>query len=92
MNKKYWLWIGIIGAIISVPIYFLKGTDGNLADAINYFYLPTTMYVLSGPGMILGTRLILGQIIVVALNGFAYGALIGWLYGKIKNRNKIKIV
>ncbi|OGI95724.1 hypothetical protein A2917_00170 [Candidatus Nomurabacteria bacterium RIFCSPLOWO2_01_FULL_42_17] len=88
MKTKYWLWIGLMCGIISVPIYLFKGTDGNLADAINYFYLPTTMYVLSGPGMILGTMPILGQIIVVILNGFAYGALIGWIYGKIKNRNK----
>ena|SRR3989338_3707199 len=89
-TKRYWLWIGLVCAIISVPIYLLsEGADGRLADFISYFYLPTIAFVLSGPGMIIGGRPIVGQIIVVLLNGFLNGAIIGWIYGKIKSRKQL---
>jgi hypothetical protein len=88
-QKRYWLWVGLASAIISVPIYLLNGTDNNLSNVIDGFYFPTTLYILSGPGMILGERPVTEQVIAVLLNGFLYGATIGWLYAKIKSRRQV---
>ncbi len=78
-QKRYWLWVGVLGAIISIPAVFFQQID-----AINYIYLPAVLYNLSGPGMVIGSRPAVLVFLAFMTNGFIYGALIGWVGGKIK--------
>lgn len=73
MNKEYWLKGGIIGFILSV-IYVFLSSFGNF---------------ISVDGSING---FIGDLLLMFLVmipfGFLPGVIIGWIYGKIKNRNK----
>jgi hypothetical protein len=85
MNKKYWLWIGIIGAILSILVYQFIGLN---PDWVSYVFLPAVLYIVSGPGMIMGGRSLLETYLAFAANGFIYGAIIGLIFMKVKNRQR----
>lgn len=87
MTKKYWLRGGVTGVILALcavilPYVFQCIDDPicNAAEFINDF---------GGLADWLGPGLSLLFLLLNVLPGFLLGTLLGWLYGKIKNRNKI---
>lgn len=87
---SYWLRGGLIGNLVSLLVIPLLFWDplSIWTDAILYVYFPTTIYYFTGgsPAFLFGSRPLPGTFIVFMINGFVYGAIIGWLYGKWKNR------
>lgn len=76
MQNRYWLRGGIIGAIV----YAITGSGLVHVEPINSaLYLPL-MFI---PG-VYGSEIIL-PIGIVA--GLITGSIVGWLYGKIRNRS-----
>ena len=88
MKKRYWLNGGIAGTIIAIiiSIYFASqnsciglyanpnGTFGTVCPKVNIFLnLQNSIYI---------------ELITVIVF-FLVGALLGWLYGKIKNRKRV---
>lgn len=79
--KKYWLRGGIIGGVFGIipPI------------AVSIKFLPNLWYSQESFALFVGfvLPLLLIQLIIFVMPGIIIGAFFGWLYGKIKNRNKI---
>ncbi len=82
MNKKYWLRGGMIGAILTFLHVVIIGTS-----IMNNLFFPAKLilhkiYFLGGqPSYAITVSYI--------ISGFVYGAIIGWFYGKIKNRDSV---
>ena len=72
---------GNFGAILSVLIYRFIGLN---SDWISYIFIPAVIYIISGPGMIIGGRSLVKTYLAFAVNGFVYGAIIGMVIAKIK--------
>ena len=96
MNKKYWLRGALIGVIIYLLLFIIwtiisEQLIGFVAvDIITLVaFLPASIlfFVL---GIYFEKSPLLYPIIYALLagQGFVIGAIISWLYGKIKNRNK----
>lgn len=84
MQKRYWLRGGILGvfliAVMSVGLAF----SGILYIPDNPFYWIVNLVVTNYDG-----SPYLGAIfwMVYILESFIFGSVLGWLYGKIKNRS-----
>ncbi|MCX6717859.1 MAG: hypothetical protein NTU76_04290 [Candidatus Taylorbacteria bacterium] len=90
MNKKYWLWGAIIGIIISFGAFYYLDNIGDSAF-VNIPFFPAIIVSLLLFGLNDGSSG-LGPLLVFLVYGFIVGAIIGWLYGKIKNRkNEINV-
>ena len=77
MNKRYWLKGGVVGSIVGILIILLIQLTAHQSGYDIQFqgkYLVSLLTVALG-GPIIG--------------GFVIGSIAGWLYGKIKNRNKV---
>jgi len=98
MNKKYWLRGATIGVIfhivLSVLLLSLVGihptNNNDLVAWIfpNVFLAIPIMPIISIEGFdsVFGEWTVLWWLVFY---WFAVGAFFGWLYGKIKNRNKV---
>ncbi|HEY4511653.1 MAG TPA: hypothetical protein VJH55_02320 [Candidatus Paceibacterota bacterium] len=79
MNKKYWLrgglWTGIILSLWNLiyMVFFPRCFGGGCTykDVLNTPIFPYVLALSAG----------------IFVCGFAAGSVLGWLYGKIKNRN-----
>jgi hypothetical protein len=81
--KKYWLRGAITGSIIILLNYLLIGPFGPLGFLFSLpWYLLEKIYFLSFPPSSV-------EFISYILTGFACGAVIGWIYGKIRNRKQV---
>ena len=95
MKKKYWLRGGILLLIIGIVINFVElfvlntGTCLNLStlggDDTYGTGLPIWCHILS-PGAYLPIPFI--GLIIFLVVWFFYGTILGWIYGKIKNKNQ----
>lgn len=98
MKKRYWLRGGIIGLIIfgvliALTILVPHGDMGNLPGWILLF-LALPVYIMLGilerfSSFRSGFGPISGFLILTIPYSFVFGSILGWLYGKIKNRNKV---
>lgn len=101
MKKKYWLVGGIIGLVLYVLltiilIPFGSSSCGGGFFCVYYWFYPTLITLpVTYPfaGLVSkfnqsGIFILIGAVLVY----FIVGAIIGWSYGKIKNRSKIKII
>lgn len=95
MNRKYWLRGGAIATIIVIVISLL----GILIRPFGIILIPGILTnILIDELLIGGTMknptfpegtLIVFSVIFSILIYFTIGAFFGWIYGKIKNRNKV---
>jgi membrane-associated HD superfamily phosphohydrolase len=92
-NKKYWLRGLTIGIIITGISLILLGIVNLSADALKgstewiswVLVVPSLIPMIILSFVIGWGHTIIGSIITYPL----LGLIIGWIYGKIKNRNKI---
>jgi len=89
-QKRYWLRGGFLILGVALILYstgvffnnaifeFFLFPGALLYDDFLEFFLPTSLDVF-----------LLYLFIINSLIYFAFGAFLGWLYGKIKNRNKV---
>jgi len=84
MNNKYWLIGGITGSLLVILNVVLIGPFGPLRYllAIPINLLEKVYFLSSSPP---GSVLLVGYV----LTGFICGAMVGFIYGKVKNRNKL---
>jgi len=77
-QKRYWLRGGVMGLIISVIALIIIEVATKCVGICPRFsaFLPEIIFIYG----------------VFIIGGILLGILIGWLYGKIKNRNKDKIL
>ncbi len=75
-SKRYWLRGGTVGIILGPIVWFF----------ILKLTIPTSVNVIEFP-MIDGLVLVLIVYGSAAIIGFIVGSMIGWVYGKLKNRN-----
>ena len=91
-NWPYWVRGGVVTGILSVVIgaYYIL-YDGLRSDILTTIYSPVlSVLFMSKGGLFSGNSPSLFEtFFAITLNGFAYGVIVGWLYGKIKNRNKL---
>ena len=102
-NKRYWLRGGIISIIIFTPLYILSLYSGGHPGATILFFLPIAIaygvlfkddifHFVDDIAKLLG-----GSLLDYNLAGYLFllpfylviGIFLGWLYGKIKNRNRV---
>ena len=77
MKKRYWLRGGISGLIaVIVVILFIQITARPSGYEVDFQGIYLVRLILIGFG-------------VPLVGGFIVGSAIGWIYGKIKNRNKV---
>ena len=77
-DTKYWLWGGIGGLCVGVIFLF-----NYISTLIRFIYS-------IGSGIsAYGIFIILLSILMVSVVTFLLGVFIGWIYGKIRNHNKI---
>ena len=103
MNKKYWLKGGVYGASVSIIIllftwlgsYFFWKPDPNAWVEFSPFAI--VVWLMAYPIQAIA-NFFLGEdnffekhllLISAVLTLFLIGVILGWIYGKIKNRNKI---
>ena len=90
-NLSYWLKGGIIGVIINTLLfgadYILFYSRGIPLDAVLPF---TLVSFLITDGLYLGRNTPTAVWIFSSLVFFVIFAVIGWIYGKIKNRKNVK--
>lgn len=92
MNWKswpYWVKGGIVAGVLSFIIglyYILYG--GLRSDILTAIYAPgLSVLFISKGGLFSGNHpSLFEEFFAITLNGCVYGVIIGWLYGKIKNR------
>ncbi len=92
-NKRYWLRGGIIILVLSLLTQLLTFIpQGDL----NLFYALTNGIALEGLSLFYYTGYNVGYIthpvIVIITSSIIYfciGIIFGWIYGEIKNRNKV---
>ena len=79
-DLSYWVRGGIIIAGITTLISLLLGTviSGLLFPLADYFLDQFSLF---------GSPTLFATLIAYFINGFFYGALMGWIYGKIKPKN-----
>ncbi len=82
MQKRYWLKGGIIGALIWIVAMLVKGIPLLIIFILSFpiLALPFVNYGDSTQDPLINA-------ITLTVYGFLFGAFIGWIYGKIKNRN-----
>jgi hypothetical protein len=92
MNFKqlpYWIKGGIVAGVLSfiIAFYYIL-YNGLRSDVLTAIYAPgLSALFMSKGGLFSGNHLSLfEEFFAITLNGFVYGVIIGWLYGKIKNR------
>jgi len=96
MKKRYWLKGGFIGFSIMVlgycvvmfvpPLYYFFHIGGLLSDPI--FMMLNCSPINYGNN----TCELLADVSSYIILYPVMGAIIGWLYGKVKNRNKVETV
>ncbi len=87
-NKRYWLRGGIIYIILYLISYLGTGVPGiGFIMLIPLLILGIPLVPVELLALYIPIPLIINLLAVVAL--FFPGMIIGYLYGKIKNRNKI---
>jgi len=94
MQKRYWLLRGGVVFLIT-GIIFLLASELIINDVIWHFPANPTIEFLSVfysipfvfLNIVLGVPYFISHFIILAIYFFV-GAILGWLYGKIKNRNK----
>jgi len=91
-QKRYWLRGGIILgsivcflSIVSIIPYSPFFIINIILSMPHWWIVKLTGYCTGGESCI-GTWLIIFSFLYV-IEGFVLGSLLGWLYGKIKNRN-----
>ncbi len=89
-QKRYWLRGGITGLVVGI-FYFLIGwifpsLGEILIDIFAIIFKPTfALLKLFRP-----IKLELGSLIfAISFSLFLYGMILGWFYGKVKNRNNV---
>jgi hypothetical protein len=87
MNKKYWLIGAIIGVILSAAAYYYLDNVGD-SGIVNIPYLPAIILSIGLFGLDKGSDGV-GPFIIFIVYGFVVGAIIAWIYGKLKNRKQI---
>ena len=89
MQKRYWLRGGIAGLIFVILASFLMLANRDLAESL--ILSTPIMWVNSlisyGLYFIFGSKMSFLASYIVWPEYFIIGAIIGWLYGKIKNRS-----
>lgn len=101
-NKKYWLRGGVVGFICLVVylIYamstlsspFSLGTAIWVQTVLNFLETLFSVNLIDGRNMLGYTQTKLGFYVILFLITCVYvigGCLIGWIYGKIRNRNRV---
>ena len=94
MTKRYWLRVGIVLSSIFTILNIIllisvwRNQDGGLIFAV--FNFPV-VFLIDFIEEIFNFSFIVYPIVIIltAFVWFLIGAIIGWLYGKIKNRNKV---
>jgi len=84
-NWGYWLRSGLIGAIIYLIIVAIWMFS---IPPIEPTFLSQILKILIGPFSFLGFGILIPGVLptAAAILGYIIGAIIGWIYGKIKNR------
>ncbi len=90
-NWPYWVKGGVIAGIVTLIIggYYIL-YDGR-SDVLTAIYAPglSALFISKG-GLFSGNNpSLFEEFFAITLNGFVYGVLIGWLYGKFKNRKQL---
>ncbi len=84
MNKKYYLLGGFVGVLLSCGAYYYLDNIGD-SSFVNILYLPAIAVSIILFGLNKGTDGAAPFIIFISY-GFIVGLIVGWIYGKIKNR------
>ena len=85
MKKRYWLRGGILGFSIGIVLWIYKYiyyVEPRCDFLVDYKFFTNYEVTLSGCNFLLKTDFYKSVFVL-----FVLGALFGWLYGKIKNRN-----
>ncbi len=86
-QKRYWLRGGIAIAILSLIIGLFYISDGSRSDIVTAIYSPAIIVAYMNGGLFSSNQPSIFQLLIfIILNGFIYGLVLGWLYGKIKNK------
>ncbi len=86
-TKRYWLCGGIIAAVISLILGWSCIYGNACSDVIVAIYIPALFAAFSKGGLFSPHAPSELKILVwIIINGFVYGAILGWIYGRIKNR------
>jgi|SRR6185369_13077460 len=98
-QKRYWLRVGITLAIINIILCVIAfnlpevKNPHNNSDLIALLFpnILISSFALSWMGWSEGMPTILVYLIPGSIFWFIVGAILGWIYGKIKNRNKVNL-
>ncbi len=104
-NKKYWLIGGLIGLVFLTIITYVSalstmncatiGTRANLCNntvSVYAFWFSDVMSTIEHPASIvnqISTPFSDNVFIFILIWNTILGALLGWIYGKIRNRNRV---
>ena len=81
-QKKYWLRGGLTLALLDIVLILSLWNFGGLDG--RFIFLDITQPVIFESGMV-------GTYFQGIISYFISGSLLGWIYGKIKNTNKVLI-
>lgn len=94
-QKRYWLRGGISLLLVYIILVFLISRGSFYVSGDNTIILSIITPVVTWFTSLHGSSPVL-QLTLVYLQGlvgyFAIGALLGWIYGKIKNRNHHDVI
>lgn len=81
-QKRYWLWVGVVGILLSIGAYYYLDNIGDSA-IVNIPYFPAIIVSIVLFGLDAGTN---GPepLIIFMIYGFIIGSIMGWIYGRFK--------
>ena len=93
-EKRYWLRGGLIGLVVGIvatiaiiPLtYSAEGSDQIPAWLDAFFYM--SMWLADFTDKLLPYFMDGAVVVLIPITYFLYGAIIGWIYGKMKNRGE----
>lgn len=100
-QKRYWLRGGVVGLVMGIIVLIVAMLTalnydcpgGNCTpywyDMIGYVSGWLSFPLTSFAKGFIGSSAYILNFIFIPATYFMYGAIIGWLYGKIGNRNKV---
>ena len=86
MNKRYWLRGGIVGTIVAIVISIYSAMQDTCIGS--YLNTDGTMgTVCPKVNIMMNIQNSIGYEFAIVIVLFTISAIVGWIYGKIKNRN-----
>lgn len=86
MTKKYWIWGGLIGLFLACGAYYYLENIGD-STFVNILLLPVIVGSIAFFGLNDSSHGA-GPFVLCLIYGFVIGAIVGWIWGKIRSKKR----